>query len=128
MVAALNLEDYDVRVGKLVVHDKKRKAETLCLDDETDRNLSNWLKIRGWEYGPIFWAVTIGGKLKPRRMTLQAIRAVLSPGTAPVRLFRSRTKASQPLPIPSQLLHKKEHSSSGAGCKHQISLTMSHFR
>jgi integrase len=42
-VAALNLEDYDVRVGRLVVHNKKGKAETLCLDDETDRNLFTWL-------------------------------------------------------------------------------------
>jgi integrase len=53
-VAALNLDDYDVRVGRLVVHGKKGKAETLCLDDETDRNLFNWFKIRGWEPGPIF--------------------------------------------------------------------------
>ena len=53
-VAAQNLADYNVRVGRLVVHDQKGKAETLCLDDETDRNLLNWLKIRGWEPGPIF--------------------------------------------------------------------------
>jgi site-specific recombinase XerC len=77
VVAALNLEDYDVRVGRLVVHDKRGKAEALCLDDETDRSLFNWLKIRGWEPGPIFWPITIGGKLKPRCMTYQAIRAVL---------------------------------------------------
>ena len=54
VIAGLNLEDYDVRVGRLVVHDKKGNAETLCLDDETDRHLFNWLKIRGWEPGPIF--------------------------------------------------------------------------
>jgi integrase len=54
VVAALNLEDYDVRVGRFVVRDKKGKAKTLCLDDETDRNLFNWLKIRGWEPGAIF--------------------------------------------------------------------------
>jgi integrase len=76
LVAALNMEDCDVRLGRLVVHDKKGKAETLCLDDGTDRNLFNWLKIRGWEPGPIFWPITIGGRLKPRRMTFQAIRAV----------------------------------------------------
>jgi integrase len=77
VVAALNLEDYDVRVGRLMVHDKRGKATTLCLDAETDRNLFNWLKIRGWEPGPIFWPITIGGKLKHRRMTFQAIRAVV---------------------------------------------------
>jgi site-specific recombinase XerC len=78
VVAALNLEDYDVRVGSLVVHDKKGEEKTLCLDDDTDRNLFNWLKIRGWEPGPIFWPITTGGKLKPRRMTSQAIRAVVA--------------------------------------------------
>jgi integrase len=77
-VADLNLEAYDVRVGRLVVHDKKGKAKTLSLDDETDHNLFNWLKIRGWEPGPIFWPITIGGKLKSRRMTFQAIRAVVT--------------------------------------------------
>jgi integrase len=76
-VAALNLEDYDVRAGSLVVHDRKGKSITPCLDDKTDRNLFNWLKIRGWEPGPIFWPITIGGKLKPRRMTFQAIRALV---------------------------------------------------
>jgi hypothetical protein len=60
-----------------VVHDKKGQAKILCLDDETDRNLFNWLKIRGWEPGPIFWPITIGGKLKPRRMTFPAIRALV---------------------------------------------------
>jgi site-specific recombinase XerC len=77
VVAALNLEDYDVRAARLAVHDKKGQAKILCLDDETDRNLFNWLKIRGWEPGAIFWPITIGGKLKSRRMTFQAIRAVV---------------------------------------------------
>jgi site-specific recombinase XerC len=75
-VAALNLDDYDVRVGRLAVHDKKGKAKTLCFDDGIDRNLFNWLKIRGWEPGPIFWPMTIGSKLKSRRMTFQVIRTV----------------------------------------------------
>jgi integrase len=76
-VAALNLEDYDVRVGRLAIHNKKAKEETLCLDHETDRNLFNWLKIRGWEPGPIFWPITTGGKLKRSRMTIPAIRATV---------------------------------------------------
>jgi site-specific recombinase XerC len=54
VVAALNLEDYDVRAARLAVHDKRGKAEALWLDGETDRNLFNWLKIRGWEPRPSF--------------------------------------------------------------------------
>jgi integrase len=75
--AALNLEDFDVTVGILSVYDQKGEAKTLCLDDETDRNLFNWLKIHGWEPGPMFWPITIGGKVKPRRMTFHAVRAVV---------------------------------------------------
>jgi hypothetical protein len=60
-----------------VVHDKSGKATTPCLEDETDCNQLNRLQIRGWEPGPTFWPITIGGKLKPRRMTFQAIRAAV---------------------------------------------------
>lgn len=60
-----------------MVHDKKGKAKMMCLDQETDYNLNKWLKIRGWESGEICWPITMGGKLKHRRMTFQAIRAVV---------------------------------------------------
>jgi hypothetical protein len=39
--------------------------------------LFNWLKIRGWEPGPVFWPITRGRKLKPRRMAFRAICAVV---------------------------------------------------
>lgn len=65
-------EDY-----KLVVRGKRNKERTAYPRNGAAKALSDWLKIRGDEPGPLFMAINKGGKIRDGRLTTQAIYNML---------------------------------------------------
>ncbi len=78
-VVRLNLSDYDPATGTLRVRQAKRNKEYLAYvaQDGAQRAMADWLAVRGSEAGPLFWPITKGGDLIPRRMSTQAIYNLL---------------------------------------------------
>ncbi len=78
-VVRLNLSDYDPETGTLRVQQAKRNKEYLAYvaQDGAQRAMADWLAVRGPEAGPLFWPITKGGDLIPRRMSTQAVYNLL---------------------------------------------------
>ena len=73
----LDLEDYDQQAGKLLVRGKGGKERNVYAASGAADALRDWICVRGAEFGPLFWPVSKGGRLQPRRMTAQALYAML---------------------------------------------------
>lgn len=72
--AALDLRDYDPATGALTVRCGKGRKDRLAYVPAGGRAaLSAWLELRGLEAGALFFPITKGGLLEPRRMTDQAV-------------------------------------------------------
>jgi len=76
--AALDLGDYTPRDASLVVRGKGNKERLVYLTGGAAEWLADWLARRGDAPGPLFWPVTKGGDLQPRRMTSQALYDALA--------------------------------------------------
>jgi len=76
-VVALNLEDYDLETGKLVIRGKRNKERTAYLDNGAFDAVNDWIIYRGNDIGPLFYPINKGGRVIKRRMTDQAIYAIL---------------------------------------------------
>lgn len=72
-LVSLDLADYDPDAGSLQVSGKGNKERLAYPTSGAAEALADWLTIRGPEPGALFWPVAKGGKLRPRRMTTQAI-------------------------------------------------------
>jgi integrase/recombinase XerD len=77
-VASLDLDNYDLETGRLVVEGKRSKERTSYLTNGALDAMADWLTVRGSEPGALFLAINKGGKLRAGRMTNQAIYNVLA--------------------------------------------------
>jgi len=77
-LASLDLADYDAAAGALRVHGKGNKERSVPLAAGAAAWLGDWLKVRGTAGGAMFWPVTKGGDLQPRRLTAQAVYDALA--------------------------------------------------
>ena len=71
--AALDLSDFDREAGALRVVGKGNKERLAYVRHGARDALDDWLALRGDAPGPLFWPVTKGGKLRPRRLSAQAM-------------------------------------------------------
>ncbi|HMM29514.1 MAG: tyrosine-type recombinase/integrase [Chloroflexota bacterium] len=78
-VVALDLSDYDPANQTLRVRAAKGRKDYLAHVPQNGAShaLEDWLSVRGYESGPLFWPVNKGGKLTPRRLSSQAIYNLL---------------------------------------------------
>jgi len=75
---ALDLADYSPETGELRVrHGKRNKARIIYATNGGKRALDAWLAVRGTEPGPLLIPVRKGGTMELRRMTAQAVYALL---------------------------------------------------
>lgn len=75
----LDVEDYDVDAGALVVRCGKGQKERCCYTaNGAQQALAAWLRVRGAAPGPLFVAVDKAGRLHPRRLSDQAVLVVVS--------------------------------------------------
>ncbi len=72
-VCALNLDDYHVADGLLVVRGKRNKERTAYVTNGAKDALDDWLSVRGMEAGALFCPVNKGGCVIVRRMHAEAI-------------------------------------------------------
>jgi site-specific recombinase XerD len=72
-IVALDLADFDVETGKLVVRGKGNKERTAWVTNGSREALDAWLLYRGGETGPLFMPVTKGGTILRHRMTDGAV-------------------------------------------------------
>jgi integrase/recombinase XerD len=77
-VASIDLENYDLETGRLVVEGKRSKERTSYLTNGALDAMADWLTVRGSEPGALFLAINKGGKQRAGRMTNQAIYNVLA--------------------------------------------------
>lgn len=72
---ALEVADHNAFVGEVTVRaGKGNQQRTVPLPRGARAALEHWLELRGDEAGPLFVAVTRGGKLAWRRLTADAVR------------------------------------------------------
>lgn len=77
-LVALDVADMDASTGKLnVIAGKGRKDRTAYLQGGALRALQAWLNVRGAATGALFQPINKGGAITPRRMTDQAVYAML---------------------------------------------------
>lgn len=78
-VITLTMEDYDPETGRLVVRGKGKKERTTYLANGALYALGDWLKARGTEAGPLFYAINKSGRINNQRaMTPQAVYNLLA--------------------------------------------------
>jgi len=78
-VISLTIEDYDPETGRLVVRGKGNKERTTYLANGALYALGDWLKARGSESGPLFYAINKSGRINDQRaMTPQAVYNLLA--------------------------------------------------
>jgi site-specific recombinase XerD len=75
-VVALDLENYDLTAGQVLVLGKGNKERLVPLPGGSREALGAWLALRGSEPGPLLYPVTKGGMVVPRRMTDGAVAQV----------------------------------------------------
>jgi site-specific recombinase XerD len=74
----LDLGDYDPVSGALTVrHGKGNKDRRLFAGNGSAEALREWLALRGHAAGPLFVAISKGGRLLPRRLSDKAITWIL---------------------------------------------------
>jgi site-specific recombinase XerD len=76
-IVRLDLADYDVTTERLVVRGKGGKQRTSYVLGGAAQALADWQRLRGQDAGPLFWPILYTGKLRPRRLTAQAIYNLL---------------------------------------------------
>jgi site-specific recombinase XerD len=76
-LVALDLTDYDPENGALTVRGKGNKERTAYIDNGAADAVRGWVALRGDEPGPLFVPVTQTGHVELRRMTDQAVYAIL---------------------------------------------------
>jgi integrase/recombinase XerD len=74
---ALDLDNYDATTGHLTVTGKGRRQRRTALPAGGRRALAAWLEVRGADEGPLFYPVDKAGQVTPRRLTTQAIYALV---------------------------------------------------
>lgn len=72
-VVALDLADFEVESGILVIHGKGNKHRKGFVTNGSLEALEAWLAVRGDDAGPLFMPVGKGGSIRRRRMTDQAV-------------------------------------------------------
>jgi integrase len=87
-LAALNLADYDVEAGVLLVRGKARRQRTVAVVGNVARALDAWLEARGRRSGPLFLRVDRAGCVIPKRLSPQAIRHICTRRGESARLAR----------------------------------------
>jgi len=90
-VVTLDLKDYDLETGGLTVRGKGNKDRMTFIDNGAADAVRAWLALRGEEPGPFFVPVTQTGNVASRRMTDQAIYAILQS-----RALKAEVKAFSP--------------------------------
>lgn len=76
-VVTIDLDDYSDEAGSLVIRGKGNKERTAYLVNGALHALRDWLQLRGDEPGPLFLAINKGGKIRPGRLTTQAVYNML---------------------------------------------------
>ncbi len=76
-VAKLDVGDFDMADGSLVVNGKGTKQRTVYLTEEGSRYLEGWLEVRGYEPGPMFCPVGQTGEIRPTRLRGESIAYIL---------------------------------------------------
>ncbi len=78
-VVSVDMSDYLPETGALIVrHGKGDKARAVYLTGGGKEATDAWVRMRGDETGPLFLPINKGGRLTHRRMTDQAVLAMLS--------------------------------------------------
>jgi site-specific recombinase XerD len=77
-VITLELADYDLNTGRLLIRGKGKKERTAYLNNGSKDAMNDWLLFRGDELGALFLPINKGGKPQNRPMTPQAIYNMLS--------------------------------------------------
>jgi site-specific recombinase XerC len=67
------MADVDREGGALRVLGKGNKERLAYVRHGAKDALEDWLALRGDMPGPLFWPITKGGKLRPRRLSAQAM-------------------------------------------------------
>jgi integrase len=70
--SALDLSDYNRETGALKVVGKGRKERLVYVTNTTRTLLDRWLKYRGQQPGPLFYAIRKGGYMTRARMKAEA--------------------------------------------------------
>ena len=76
-IAAIDLDDFNNDEGSLKILGKGNKERTAYLVNGALHALRDWLHLRGDEPGALFMAINKGGKIRPGRMTTQAVYNML---------------------------------------------------
>lgn len=77
-VVSLDMSDYLPETGALTVrHGKGEKARIVYLTGGAQGAMAAWWPVRGPDPGTLFLPINKGGRIVPRRMTDQAILAIL---------------------------------------------------
>jgi site-specific recombinase XerD len=77
-VVTLDVEHYDVSTGHLTVTGKGRRQRRAALPAGGRRAMAAWLEVRGFdEDGPLFCPVDKAGRVIIRRLTTQAVYALV---------------------------------------------------
>ncbi|MDY6846822.1 MAG: tyrosine-type recombinase/integrase [Chloroflexota bacterium] len=88
-VVTLDLEDIDLKKGKLRVIGKRNKERTAYLANGAVRAIEKWLDVRGFEPGPLFFSVNKGGNIirfRKERLSADEKRQGVQPKTIVARL------------------------------------------
>jgi integrase len=72
-VVDLDLDDFELGSGKLVVRGKGNKERVVFVSNGGFRAVEAWLRHRGSEPGPLLHPLRKGGEILKRRMTAQAV-------------------------------------------------------
>jgi site-specific recombinase XerD len=76
-VVALDVDDYDAPTGRLTVTGKGRRQRRTALPAGGRRAMAAWLQLRGLDEGPLFCPVDKAGRVSIRRLTTQAVYALV---------------------------------------------------
>ena len=79
-VVAVRLKDYSSTSGRLLITGKGGKQRSVYLESGAKDALEDWLKVRGLEPGPLFYAINKGGHVVYNKngMSAQAIYKILN--------------------------------------------------
>ncbi len=77
-IVSLDMSDYLPATGALTIrHGKGDKARIVYLTGGAQGAMAAWTRLRGGEHGPLFPPINKGGRVTARRMTDQAVLAML---------------------------------------------------
>jgi site-specific recombinase XerC len=74
---ALDVDHYDSPTGRLTVTGKGRRQRRTALPAGGRRAMAAWLELRGLDEGPLFCPVDKAGRVTIRRLTTQAVYALV---------------------------------------------------